>query len=412
MTHRALRQLTAIVAMILVGRSVFAVPAKADGGEYGELVPNEFIVTLKPDGTIGRAVSGLPLSRPPEQLVPGSRVWKVTFPSSNYLAAVDRLKNADGVEIAQPNPVTDLPEYSGAFILFWADWSAQPIPAPSSAYRLTQPALNGVTFGPTLAGNSGRGITVAVLDTGIDATHPAFAGRYAGGFDVIDGDAFPGESKDGLDNNGNGLRDEAFGHGTHVAGLVALAAPKASILAIRALDSDGGSNAWKVLQALERASLGNADVINMSFGGGWLGPAVDDRIKTLSESGVVVVAAAGNEATSTTQYPAGSDHVLSVNAINSMTGQPADFSNRGSWVDVAAPGVALVSAFPGGTYAAWGGTSSSAPLVSALAARLRQLHPSIDSSALADKITASADATTLPNFSAYGLVKPSGALLR
>ena len=107
-------------------------------------------------------------------------------------------------------------------------------------------------------------MTIAVLDTGIDLTHPAFAGRLVPGYDFVDNDDNPSEVG-GLSQN------SVYGHGTHVAGIIALVAPNAKIMPLRILDANGESSLWKVKDAMIWASKHNnspinTTIINMSFG--------------------------------------------------------------------------------------------------------------------------------------------------
>jgi subtilisin family serine protease len=112
--------------------------------------------------------------------------------------------------------------------------------------------------------NKGAGIKVAVLDTGIDLTHPAFAGKLLPGYDFVDGDSDPTEVP--CSPTPCSTTSVAFGHGTHVAGLIALVAPSAKIIPYRVLDVNGEGNAWVLAEALARAVVDGADVINMSLG--------------------------------------------------------------------------------------------------------------------------------------------------
>jgi len=264
--------------------------------------------------------------------------------------------------------------------------------------------------------NRGAGVVVAVLDTGVDRHHPALAGRLLAGYDFVDMDSDPSET-------GVYGQNLAYGHGTHVAGLVALVAPEAQILPIRVLDADGMGNIWVLAEALRYAvdpdnnpaTDDGADVINLSLSttrptqllteivhlvtcdnddsddGDDHGD--DDDCLTPARRGVVVVAAAGNNASSTPEYPAaeGVPSALAV-AASSPADVLANFSNYGGWVHVAAPGEAITSAVPGGGYATWSGTSMAAPFVAGQAALVRAVYPYLPAAAVTEIILETADA--------------------
>lgn len=242
----------------------------------------------------------------------------------------------------------------------------------------------------------GAGVTIAVLDTGVDATHPALAGRLVSGYDFVDLDADPSEV-------GSSEQNLHYGHGTHVAGLVALVAPEARIMPLRVLDEDGSGDIWVLAEALAYAinpdgdptTADGADVINLSLSTTYetdllaeIVAAVtceqdddpgedDDCLVSPGQHGAVVVAAAGNSGSDVPEYPAAEGVIgsLSVGA-STHTDTLASFSNYGSWVHVAAPGVGILSSIPGGEYAVWSGTSMATPLVAGEAALVRAVNPS------------------------------------
>jgi subtilisin family serine protease len=256
-------------------------------------------------------------------------------------------------------------------------------------------------------------VIVAVLDTGVDVNHPQLLGAIApGGRDLVDDDGDPGESPDGIDNDGDGVVDEALGHGTFVAGLIRSVAPDARILPIRVLDSEGLGTAIDIAKGIEIArqnldseGLGTAidiakgieiarqngaRVINLSLGMAVEADVVEELIDDLAdEHGLIIVASAGNQSTSERQFPAGENDVISVAATDD-TDRKADFSNFGSWVDVSAPGVGLVSLFPGNSLALWSGTSFAAALASGEAALLVSLRPTAGIDDIHDAIERSA----------------------
>src|SRR5215831_4805955 len=95
----------------------------------------------------------------------------------------------------------------------------------------------GVPIAQTVA--TGKGVKVAIIDTGCDMNHPALRSHIVGGWDFVGNDADPTDQKDGIDNDRDGVIDEAYGHGTHVAGIVRLVAPDAQLLIVRVLDAEG-----------------------------------------------------------------------------------------------------------------------------------------------------------------------------
>jgi len=279
-------------------------------------------------------------------------------------------------------------------------YAAQPA---AQIIRLTD-AQNGFNI-------AGSGI-VAVIDTGVDVNHPVLVPVLLQGYDFTrnqpgasewldvpqlqDGDAnndsqnqqpvFVQQSSAAvldqssaavLDNGGSSTSD--FGHGTMTTGLVHLVAPKAKILPLKAFSSNGQGYLSNIVAALYYAVQHNANVVNMSFDVSTPSQALSQAISYANRSGLVLVAAAGNESTSAPVYPAALNS--SVMGIASTTDYDtrSTFSNYGNTdVWIAAPGEYVISTFPGGTYAAASGTSFSSPLVAGSADLLLSAKPSLN----------------------------------
>jgi len=238
-----------------------------------------------------------------------------------------------------------------------------------------QPAASAMHFDLAHSIASGAGVRVAILDTGIDPTHPVFAGRIADTWDFIDDQPGAIDVQEGVDTNGDGVVDEAWGHGTHVAGLVALTAPGAQLLIGRVLDSDGQGDVVTVASGIQWAISEGARVINLSLGSLSDSPAIRGAICQARQRGIIVVAAAGNMGTELPpEYPAAYPQVDAV-AASDVYAVPAPWTSYGTFVDVSAPGIAIRSAYPGNTYRLWSGTSMSTPFLSGAAALLLSLHP-------------------------------------
>ena len=226
---------------------------------------------------------------------------------------------------------------------------------------VNQIAFEQVNLAPAQAKYQGAGTVVAVLDTGVDFNHPSLAGHLLSGYDMVDDDADPQDEGDGL----------AWGHGTHITGIIAQMAPQTQVLPVRVLDTNGRGNTYLLAYAVEWAAANGADVINLSLGAEADSQLLRETIATVIAQGVTVVAAAGNSNESTAQYPAQYDGVISVSAIDEKNVK-ASFSNYGKeWVDIAAPGEGITSTIvgpDGSGYASWSGTSMSTSFVSGAAA--------------------------------------------
>jgi subtilisin family serine protease len=213
----------------------------------------------------------------------------------------------------------------------------------------------------------GNKVLVAVIDSGIDATHPDLAGDIAGTFDAV----------------GTGLK--AHAHGTAIAGAIAAhgrlmgAAPAAQILAVRAFsgdDSPDGGTTFAILSGLSWAVTHGARIINMSFAGPE-DPGIGRGLAAAHDKGVILVAAAGNKgAKSPPLYPAADPNVIAVTATDAGDHLPA-FANRGRYVAVAAPGVDLMLLAPNGSLQFSSGTSFSAAYVTGTAALMLERKPEL-----------------------------------
>lgn len=281
----------------------------------------------------------------------------------------DAAEAATGGLSASPEAIARLPEGSQSDApAVGSDYGRSDVETQTAMALIRAPAAHAVA--------TGTGVVVAVLDGGFDAGHEFLAGRLLPGRDFVDGDDDPSEEANGLDDDGDGLVDEGYGHGTFVASVVLAAAPDARVLPVRVLDSDGRGLASKIAAAiLWSVDGGHADVLNLSFGTLGGNRTIASAVRYALASGVTVVAATGNDGSATVvRVPAAIGGVLSVSALD-LAGTRAAFANAGPGTTIAAPGADVIGAFPLARYATWSGTSFAAAFASGGAALLLQHTP-------------------------------------
>ncbi|MDX2644295.1 S8 family serine peptidase [Streptomyces sp. PA03-1a] len=310
---------------------------------------------------------------------------------------------ASGSRIAAATSASGTPAFGAGIVRIWLDGVVKADLAESTSQIGAPQAWE--------AGDTGQGVDVAVLDTGVDAEHPDLAGRIAASQSFV-------PDEDATDRHG---------HGTHVASIIAGTgaasdgkekgvAPGADLHIGKVLSDEGaGEESW-VLAGMEWAAVDqHADIINMSLGD----PAPSDGTDPLSsavnrlsaETGALFVVAAGNTATDhSIGSPAAADAALTVGAVDSSD-DLAYFSSRGPRVDgglkpeISAPGVDVLAArsqyspFGEGSYLTFSGTSQATPHVAGAAALLAATHPGLTSSQLKDLLVSSSK--QLPAWSAF-----------
>jgi thermitase len=198
-----------------------------------------------------------------------------------------------------------------------------------------------------------------------------------------------------------------------VAGIVDLVAPAAKIMPLRVLNSEGYGDVFTISKAISFAQRNGAHVINLSLGTSSQSMLLREMVKDATKNGVVVAAAAGNSNTFVPHYPAAGDGVaaseeglLAVTSVGKNQTK-SSFANYGLWVDIAAPGDDIRSAFPISKYANWSGTSMSTPFVSGQAALIRNVYGSITPSSIETKIRNSARSLVLKD-PVYGSMLGAG----
>jgi subtilisin family serine protease len=266
----------------------------------------------------------------------------------------------------EPNTEVEAPDTEALGYSAWADgYSAW---ADGTGSLPVLPSTNRPAFmqiklpqAQAMSWNYGLGVTVAVIDTGLDLNHPAFQGRLAPSAqwkDYVDGDNYPQE-----------VSGSRYGHGTAVAGLILQVAPKAKILPIRVLRPTGSGNMSNVISAISYAVSQGARVINLSLGTKISSSALQTMLNYATSNSVFVIASAGNTGDSSMSYPAAlaktannSQYVISIGSI-SKDDDKSIFSCDGKGLELYTPGEQLYSAYPGGQVARFTGTSFAAPLV-------------------------------------------------
>lgn len=276
---------------------------------------------------------------------------------------------------------------------------AQAVTVAADPYRSSQWAMDHLRAEEVLGRHDATGQVVAVLDTGVDATHPDLLGVVRPGRDFID------TRRDG--------RTDPNGHGTGVAGVIAAVtgngigvaglARGAVVLPVRVMDAAGAGNTGLTAAGIVWAVDNGADVINLSLGGVGYDPSLQAAVDYALGRQVVVVAAAGNafQDGNPVFYPAALPGVIGVGAVSEDL-QVAGFSNQGSYVDVTAPGVRILTT-TGGNYFSYSGTSFASPYVAAAAALLRAAEPGLTVGGVDARLVATAtDAGPPGRDDAYG----------
>jgi subtilisin family serine protease len=296
------------------------------------------------------------------------------------------------------------------------------ISAPNLApqWYYTQPALTRIGRPGAELLSTGRGVVIADINSSVDYAHPALIGALTSGYDFILGRPYAisaialnqsdvafldqsdvafldqsdvafldgalalagadaatttyltssGVTPVSASTLGLQVTQSAYSHGTLCAGMIHSIAPDSMIMPLRAFDDNGNSDLFTLAKAIDFAVANSAQVINLSFGLGSDSSTVHTSIQAALNAGITVVASAGNDNTTVDQYPAAYSGVLSVAAVDNSD-LKASFSDYSPSVAVSAPGVNVVSSFPGGYYALISGTSFSAPIVAGEAALVR-----------------------------------------
>ena len=302
---------------------------------------------------------------------------------------------ANGGRSFELNSSTTLPSnpHSGC-------WIAAPTAAAS--WYQTQPNFRLINLSRALTNATGRGVTVAIIDSQVDYSHPALAGRLTTGYDFASlrqhGATILNDSSAGyLDDSSAGYLDQAtrtylndssagylddssagyldslnpaWSHATLVAGIIAAVAPDAMIMPVRAFDDLGSSDTFTISKAIVWAVDHGAQVINMSFGTDTSTNMMQKAIVYALNHNVTLVASAGNHNTPVAQWPAAFSGVIST-AATDLGDVKASFSNYGPTIVMDAPGVNIISAAPGNLYGCMSGTSFSAPIIAGTAALVR-----------------------------------------
>lgn len=318
--------------------------------------------------------------------------YKITTEEKDIWSIVDNTNNQNAVEIAEPVYKYYTSEESVP--------SAEDNKGMDKQWYLKDQKLESVWGNEDYGNTAGEGTVVAVIDTGVDYNHEDLQDNIWTNSAEVSGTT-------GADDDNNGYVDDVHGinlidpnetpmddhgHGTHVAGIIAMEnnnvggvgiAYKSKIMPIKAGGSDGTFNSTDIAKGIEYAYKNGADVINMSFGSSAHSALIENALQDAFGS-CVLVAAAGNNGIPTADcplggenmYPASYSYVIGVMAYDEANSF-ASFSNwdykpnANAEYEVVAPGVSVYSTLPNGRYASWNGTSMAAPMVSAEAAILR-----------------------------------------
>lgn len=406
----------------LIFTPTFSQPLRPAQAHVQPSLPRESILVRWKDQTFERntLLSGerqrllTLLNAQPVGKVPQLRIERWDIPGNTLSHALAVINRSPAVDWAEPNYTFHLDPFETESTTIVSPPTVEDMTAPSQFPN--DPQYNSYAFryldrlGVVDAWHITLGdprITVAVIDTGVDCTHPDLAGHC-----WVNEDEIPNNGKD---DDHNGYVDDRFGwnfvedrgdprdvhrHGTHVAGILAATtnngigiagiAGRTTIMPLVVFTPMGVGTYYDLIRAILYAADNGAKVINMSLGATTYSKGEALAVAYAHQKGVVIVAAAGNNNFDRVFYPAAHAQVIGVAATDSED-QIAWFSNYGSYISVAAPGVSIISTIPGGSYGIMCGTSMATPHVSGLAALILARNPTLSPTEVRTLIETRAD---------------------
>jgi thermitase len=309
------------------------------------------------------------------------RAYRVRLKKGITVAqAVAQMRALPNVAYAEPNVVLKAYTTSNDTYYLSNQWAPQKVQA-DLAWSAWKPQAQTV---------------IAIIDTGVQTSHPDLSAKVVAGYDIINNDSDPS------DDNGHGTHCAGIAAGqinnsTGIAGIAGWTGDAAisdttstKIMPVKVLGADGSGTTTSVADGIIYAADHGATVISLSLGGGGT-TTLSNAINYAYSKGCVIVAAAGNESTSAKSYPAAYTNVISVASTDSAD-RLSSFSNYGSWVKVAAPGSDIASTYTGSRYVYLSGTSMAAPLVAGEVALLRSQNPALTNAQVEEAIVANTDA--------------------
>ena len=351
----------------------------------------------------------------PSAIAPGVSTFLAAHPLVDYVEP-DRVRH---IGIANPND----PYYLNSLNDQWALFTVQ---AQQAWNLLGAPYLTAATAGTNR-------ISVAVIDTGADCTHPDFKNTGGSSTDSASGGQLLWSASQAIVPTTIASPvcawQDDYGHGTHVTGIIAAATSNGvgvaslgyplQVMEFKAMDSTGSGTDSQIASGISAAVAAGARVISMSLGGAGYSQTLQTAINNAWQHNVVVVSAAGNSSTNALYFPAGATFGISVSASD-INNNLASFSNYGNDVTVGAPGVSILSTVP--TYAVFlgccnygslSGTSMSTPFASALSGLLAMTTPNTSAAAIVQRLQQSAVSTSGGDWGqnfGYGIINAYNAI--
>ena len=358
----------------------------------GDFVPGEVLVRYKQSASkasVQQCLSTIPAAVSTNIQELNTLVFSV--PAGMVAESIHQLEACPQVRFAEPNYIASIQDVIPSDPGWTSQYGLVNIRAPQGWQYAT--------------GSSA--VTIAILDTGVETSHPDLAAKIVNGFDVY--------------NNDNDPQDDN-GHGTHVAGIAAAISNNgvgvagvswgARVMPVKVLNAAGNGSYADVAEGIIWATDHGAQVINLSLGGTSSSQLMQDAIDYAASRGVILVAASGNSGSNTVIYPARYPNVIAVAATDGSNAR-AWFSNFGPEVDLSAPGVSIYSTSTGG-YSTRNGTSMATPFVAGLAAILRGIPGNASRTAIAQQMQSTAldlGSAGRDDYYGHGLIQMDAAIL-